>query len=201
MRLAAGSSVRQHNAYLLSPYPDRDAAQHIQQVRHRLLNPLVVSADIPPKVAVPVTTAVQPCAGETTQTARLKAAIWEALARSATSNSTPSTPTSSTWATSMTSASAMGCVHILSTMPHRGRPVYQSSSPRAEAGPAKESRRLLKVPGVRDVVVDFTWHPAWTSARLTDQGARRSACRREHVAASYVVQPPQCRAFSPRILR
>ena len=30
--------------------------------------------------------------------------------------------------------------------------------------------RVLKLPGVRDVVVDLTWNPPWTSARLTAAG-------------------------------
>jgi metal-sulfur cluster biosynthetic enzyme len=56
-------------------------------------------------------------------------------------------------------------------MPHRGRPVYQffvsQGGGRVEEGIRE---RLLKLTGVRDVVVDFTWEPAWTSARLTDRG-------------------------------
>ena len=64
-----------------------------------------------------------------------------------------------------------GVIHILMTMPHRGRPVYQffvsQGGGRVEEGIRE---RLLKLTGVRDVVVDFTWEPAWTSARLTDRG-------------------------------
>ena len=30
--------------------------------------------------------------------------------------------------------------------------------------------RLLEVDGVREVVVDFTWEPAWDVARLTARG-------------------------------
>ena len=54
-------------------------------------------------------------------------------------------------------------VHIIMTMPHRGRPKYNFI-----ANPIRD--RVLKVDGVRDCVVDFTWEPAWTVARLTDAG-------------------------------
>ncbi len=30
--------------------------------------------------------------------------------------------------------------------------------------------RLLRVPGVRDVEIETVWMPAWTKARLTEQG-------------------------------
>jgi metal-sulfur cluster biosynthetic enzyme len=56
-------------------------------------------------------------------------------------------------------------------MPHRGRPVYEflvtQGGGRVEEGIRE---RLLKVDGVRDVVVDFTWEPPWSTARLTNAG-------------------------------
>ena len=30
--------------------------------------------------------------------------------------------------------------------------------------------RLLRLKGVREVIVDFTWDPAWSAARLSDAG-------------------------------
>ena len=66
-----------------------------------------------------------------------------------------------------------GIVQVLVTMPHRGRPEYNflvtSGGGRIEPGIRE---RLLKVAGVRDVIVDFTWEPPWTEARLTDAGRR-----------------------------
>jgi len=31
---------------------------------------------------------------------------------------------------------------------------------------------LLALPGVRDVVVDVVWHPAWTKDRISERGRR-----------------------------
>ena len=66
-----------------------------------------------------------------------------------------------------------GVVEVLVTMPHRGRPVYEflvtQGGGRVEDGIYE---RLMRVDGVRDVVVKFTWEPAWTVARLTKAGRR-----------------------------
>jgi len=56
-------------------------------------------------------------------------------------------------------------VFILMTMPHRGRPKYGFI-----ANPIRE--RLLKLNGVRDVIVRLTWEPPWTVARLTEAGCK-----------------------------
>ena len=60
---------------------------------------------------------------------------------------------------------------VLVTMPHRGRPVYDflvtQGGGRVDEGIYE---RLMQVQGVRDVVVKFTWEPAWTVARLTPAG-------------------------------
>ena len=41
---------------------------------------------------------------------------------------------------------------------------------RVIANPIRD--RVLQVKGVRDCVVDFTWEPAWTVARLTPAGRK-----------------------------
>lgn len=50
-------------------------------------------------------------------------------------------------------------VHVLMTMPRRGRPKYNFL-----ANPMRA--RVEKLAGVRSVVVDLTWEPAWTPNRL-----------------------------------
>ena len=60
---------------------------------------------------------------------------------------------------------------VLVTMPHRGRPVFEflvtQGGGRVDQGIYE---RLMEVPGVSDVVVNFTWEPAWNVARLTSAG-------------------------------
>ena len=54
-------------------------------------------------------------------------------------------------------------VWVLITMPHRGRPRHEYIG-------IPLRQRLLQLDGVREVVVDFTWEPAWDVARLTARG-------------------------------
>ena len=51
------------------------------------------------------------------------------------------------------------------TMPHRGRPKYQFIG-----NPIRD--RVLAVDGVRECILDFSWEPEWTAARLTETGRR-----------------------------
>ena len=58
-------------------------------------------------------------------------------------------------------------------MPHRGRPVYQFLETEGGGRVAGGIREyLLAVPGIEDVVVDFTWEPAWSVARMNDVGRK-----------------------------
>ncbi|MEZ6147371.1 MAG: hypothetical protein R3B91_18490 [Planctomycetaceae bacterium] len=63
-------------------------------------------------------------------------------------------------------------------MPHRGRPEYNflvtQGGGRVENGIRE---RLLALDGVQDVVIDFTWEPAWTT--------RGSAMQRERSLDSH----------------
>jgi len=56
-------------------------------------------------------------------------------------------------------------------MPYRGRPVYEFFVTQGGGRVGEGIReRLLKLQGVRGMVVDFTWDRPWMSARLTDHG-------------------------------
>ena len=61
--------------------------------------------------------------------------------------------------------------NILVTMPHRGRPIYEflvtRGGGRVHDGIQETVRRI---DGIRDVVVDFTWEPAWNIHRTTKKG-------------------------------
>ena len=56
-------------------------------------------------------------------------------------------------------------VHIVMTMPHRGRPRFEFFG-----NPIRD--RVLQVEGVGQCVVEFTWVPGWTVARLNEAGLR-----------------------------
>jgi ring-1,2-phenylacetyl-CoA epoxidase subunit PaaD len=64
-------------------------------------------------------------------------------------------------------------VHVVMAMPHRGRPRlgYFAYGSGGNSMPVKQ--RLLKVSGVKNVIVEQTWEPGWSSNRLTDEGRRK----------------------------
>ena len=68
-------------------------------------------------------------------------------------------------------------VTVVMAMPHRGRPllgyfIHGSISVHPTMSiPVRE--RLLKIPGVRHVVVEQTWEPGWSSNRLTTMGRKK----------------------------
>ena len=98
-----------------------------------------------------------------------------------------------------------GVVRILMTMPHRGRPVYQFFASQGGGRVSEGIRqRLLKLPGVRDVVVDFTWEPEWSTAaanRCRPRRARPSNEIERRARRTYADSFHNCAAFRPRIFR
>jgi metal-sulfur cluster biosynthetic enzyme len=183
----AGTSLRQRNAYLLGPYfekggvaalgqsrgdvlrgpiyADTDGVTVVEETRRRLLQPLLTqAAPLPAGVAA---SAGRPLArrGESTADGLLKARLWEALRE----------VKDAQFYTLDANVVDLGYVYdvrvreetvtVLISMPHRGRPVYSFIG-----DPIRE--RLLGLDGVREVIIDVTWEPAWTAARLTAAGRR-----------------------------
>ncbi len=171
--LKAGTSIRQTNAYLVLPYVGPDAAATVERLRHQLLNPLEVHSAELPRTAAASATGDLAKFGETNQTAPLKPAIWKALreVRDEQLYKIDSNIVDLGYVYDVRERN--GIVSILVTMPHRGRPVYNflvnSGGGRIEPGIREQVRRL---DGVRDVIVEFTWEPPWTEARVTDAGQR-----------------------------
>ncbi|MCA9437937.1 MAG: hypothetical protein KC978_19285, partial [Candidatus Omnitrophica bacterium] len=66
-----------------------------------------------------------------------------------------------------------GVAEVLMTMPHKGRPIYEYLVFQGGGRNTEGIReRLLHLDGVKDVLVDFTWEPAWDVSRMTDKGLR-----------------------------
>ncbi|MBX9790335.1 MAG: hypothetical protein K2Y37_15565 [Pirellulales bacterium] len=173
-QMRAGNWVRQKNAYLLSPYPEQDAAVRIQEIRHRLLNPPEVR-DERPNVPANADVSTPPLArhGETAETAGLKPAIWRALGEVRDEQLYTAEASIVDLGYVYDVRERDGVARVVVTMPHRGRPVFQFLESQGGGRVEKGIReRLFEIAGVRDVVVDFTWHPAWTQARLSDRGRR-----------------------------
>jgi metal-sulfur cluster biosynthetic enzyme len=161
----AGASLHQRNAYLVAPYPEQGGPERVQELRQRLLNPLIATAGERPKDVPAKAGRTLARSGETEDTAPLKRAIWEAL-REVRDEMFYEVDANVVDMGYIYDVRVRGeTVTVLMTMPHRGRPKYGFIG-----NPIRE--RLLRLDGVREVVVNFTWEPPWTAARLTEAGRR-----------------------------
>jgi metal-sulfur cluster biosynthetic enzyme len=171
--LQAGTSIRQKNAYLVSPYEGTDTAAKVERLRHQLQNPLEARPGEAPRMSV--ASGKRPLArfGETGDTAPLKPAIWKALREVRDEQLYKIDANVVDMGYVYDVRENNGVVTVLVTMPHRGRGVFEflvtAGGGRVEPGIRE---RLLKLKGVSDVVVDLTWEPAWTVDRLSDAGRR-----------------------------
>ncbi|MCI0460081.1 MAG: metal-sulfur cluster assembly factor [Gemmataceae bacterium] len=172
-QLKAGASIRQRNAYLSGPYLQEGAAARIERLRHQLVNPLEVRPEKPPRVAAAPSVGALARPGETADTAPLKPAVWQALGEVRDEQLYKVDANVVDMGYVYDVRIRDGVVEVLVTMPHRGRPVYDFLVTRGGGRVGEGIReRLLRVKGVRDVAVHFTWDPPWTVSRLTDAGCR-----------------------------
>ncbi|REK13096.1 MAG: metal-sulfur cluster assembly factor [Planctomycetota bacterium] len=171
--LKAGTSLRQRNAYLVSPYETEGGDRQIEQLRHRLLHPCDARAGEPPRVDAKSTVGTLARFGETRDTAPLKSAIWEALrgVRDEQLYTIDANVVDMGYVYDVRERD--GVVTVVVTMPHRGRPVIEFLES-AGGGRVDEGirERVARIAGVRDVLVEATWNPAWSVSRLTDAGRR-----------------------------
>ncbi len=172
-RLKKGAAFHQKNAYVVLPYPTEGAAESVERLRHQLAHRLVMNSDgrLPVRSAKADGTLARP--GETAATALLKPAVWKTLREVKDEQLYTVDANVVDMGLVYDVRVREGTVEVTLTMPHRGRPMYNffvsQGGGRVEEGIRE---RLEKLEGVRDVVVGFTWDPAWTDARLTDEGRR-----------------------------
>jgi metal-sulfur cluster biosynthetic enzyme len=157
----AGSVLKQRNAYLVLPYARDAGGIPAERYWRTLRHPLVAKAGqfgditgnaLPGRLAKP---------GEAGDGSISKQAIWEALrdCRDDMLYEIDANVVDMGYVRDVRVSGSTVCV--LMTMPHRGRPKY-----RYLGEPMRQ--RLLKVPGVDEVVVDLTWDPAWSANDLSD---------------------------------
>ena len=63
-------------------------------------------------------------------------------------------------------------VYVVMAMPDRGRPRYGYFAWGSGGNSQPIRQRLMKVPGVRNIVIEQTWEPPWNSSRLTEAGRK-----------------------------
>ncbi len=168
--MPAGALIRQKNAYTVAPFPVEGAATEIETLRHQLQHPLELrTADLPTDTQGPPTNDRLARHGETLKTGKLKLDIWKTLSEVRDEQLYNLTSGIVDLGYVYDVRLRAGIATITLTMPHRGRPEYNflvtQGGGRVEDG---IHERLLNLKGVRDVVIDFTWEPAWTTARVSD---------------------------------
>jgi metal-sulfur cluster biosynthetic enzyme len=172
-RLKAGTSIRQKNAYLVFDFPERGAARSIEELRHRLLNPVDVRPGYLPRWENARGAGSLARPGESGEDAAPKPAIWKALREVRDEQLYTADVNIVDMGYVYDVRLRHGTAQVVVTMPHRGRPVHDYLVTQGGGRVSEGIReRLLKLEGVRDVVVDVTWNPPWTVSRLTDAGRR-----------------------------
>jgi len=177
-QVPAGAVLHEKNAYVALPFTTTEGPSRIEELRRRLMNPLVPSAgDLSKEVVSKKSAGRLARPGEAGDSPIPKKLLWDALRDCKDAQ----------LYTADINVVDLGLVYdvrvrgdvvtVVMTMPHRGRPRagyfgHGSISVHPTFSlPVQE--RLMKVPGVRQVVVTQTWEPAWTSNQLTSEGRRK----------------------------
>ncbi|MBG86036.1 MAG: hypothetical protein CMO80_03940 [Verrucomicrobiales bacterium] len=171
-KLESGTSFHQRNAYSIAPYPETGGPEAFESLRHRLLHPIEIQSGDRPRPARPTQSGSLAREGETKATAPLKPTLWRILreVRDEQLYHINANIVDLGYVYDLRVLDG-GIVEVLVTMPHRGRPVYQFLVTRGGGRVEEGIRdRLMKLNGVREVIVKFTWNPPWTIHRLTDTG-------------------------------
>jgi metal-sulfur cluster biosynthetic enzyme len=172
--LPAGAVLRQRNAYLTSPFPEQGGAGMIESTRHRLMNPLTPSsASLPSGFQVAPSSGRLGRNGEIGDSPISKTELWNALSTCLDEQLYAARPSVVDLGLIYDLRVRADVVFVLMTMPHRGRPLsgYFSYGSGGNSSPIRD--RLMKVPGVRKVVVEQTWEPHWNANCLTNEGRRK----------------------------
>jgi metal-sulfur cluster biosynthetic enzyme len=170
----AGAVLHQKNAYVTLPFTAEDGPRMIEELRHQLVNPLIASGE-----EVPKNISAKECPGRLARTGEAndssisKADLWAALHDCKDSQLYTADINVVDLGLVLDLRVRGDTVHLLMTMPHRGRPrmAYFSSGSGGNTMPVQQ--RLQQVPGVRQVIVEQTWQPGWNSNYLTDEGRKK----------------------------
>ncbi len=170
----AGAVLHQKNAYVALPFTAADGPRMLEELRHQLVNPLHVSAgEVPRGAAAKEQSGRLARPGEAGDSPVSKQALWDAL-RECKDEQLYSANMSVVDLGLVYDLRVRGeTVHVLMTMPHRGRPRLGYFTFGSGGNSMPVQQRLLKVPGVKKVIVEQTWDPGWNSNRLTDEGRKK----------------------------
>jgi metal-sulfur cluster biosynthetic enzyme len=170
----AGAVLHQKNAYAAIPFTMEEGPKQLEDLRRRLVNPYAASqGELNAGVAAKENFGRLARPGEAGDSPIPKKALWDALMEC---------KDEQLYVTDI-SVVDLGLVydirvrgdvvHVVMAMPHRGRPLlgYFTFGSGGNSVPVRQ--QLMKVPGVRKVVVEQTWEPGWNSNRLTPAGRKK----------------------------
>lgn len=171
-QVPAGAVLHQKNAYAALPFTADDGPPMLEELRHRLANPLHISAGQVPRDAKPSPGRLaRP--GEAGDSPIAKQTLWAAL-RDCKDEQLYQADINVVDLGLVYDVRVRGeTVHVLMAMPHRGRPRLGYFAYGSGGNSVPVQQRLLKVPGVKKVIVEQTWEPGWSSNRLTEEGRRK----------------------------
>jgi len=178
-KVPAGAVLHQKNAYVSIPFTESEDKSTIETMRRCMTNALVVAASAelprnlnPNKARASRDRLARP--GEHGDQSESKRQIWEALQDCKDAQLYKADISVVDLGLIYDVRIRGDVVTIIMAMPHRGRPLAgyfvegSISVHPTKSLPIRE--RLLQLPGVRQVVVEQTWHPAWNSNFLTESG-------------------------------
>lgn len=181
--LPKGAVLRHKNAYVSIPFTEPEGAETIEQMRRCMLSPLLVAAaEKPTKLDATTEGAVtnerpyerlaRP--GEANDSSISKESIWQALRDCKDAQLYTADINVVDLGLVYDVRVRGGVITLVMAMPHRGRPLIgyfvegSISVHPTYSRPVRE--RLMQIPGVRQVVVEQSWDPGWSSNRLSDVG-------------------------------
>jgi metal-sulfur cluster biosynthetic enzyme len=170
----AGAVLHQKNAYAAIPYTAKDGPKRLENLRHRLVNPYTASSgELNRAEASKEQFGRLARPGEAGDSPIPKKRLWDALLNCKDEQLYVTDINVVDLGLVYDIRVRGDVVHVVMTMPHRGRPRlgYFTYGSGGNSTPVRQE--LLKVPGVRKVVVEQTWEPGWNSNRLTPTGRKK----------------------------
>ncbi len=175
-----GTVLYEKNAYSVLPFTPEEGVNNIERLRKNLLAPLIVSAGKLRNAGSAEREAASPQLGrqgETKGTVAIKKLVWEALHLVKDPQLYKSDVSIVDLGLVQDVRVRIDVVTIVLAMPHRGRPLasyFDYGSNSVHSTPSKSIQDAVRsVPGVKKVVVEQSWYPAWNPGFITAEGREK----------------------------
>lgn len=179
VRMKRGTVLLEKNAYSVFPFTPAEGPEKIESLRKTLLNPLAVSSDKlkPSKLETKGPTGNLARSGEADDAPISKKLIWQALQLCKDPQLYKSDVSIVDLGFVYDVRVRGDVVTVVLAMPHRGRPLgsYFDYGSNSVHGTTSHNipDALRAVPGVKKVIVEQTWYPAWNSNFITEDGRQK----------------------------